>query len=72
MVTPRLSLGVDMGVSFRRGYGSDQLLAAFRPAIKYVVGKTTIDVGYDYEYDLYLQSQESQTHRFSLRYKRVF
>jgi hypothetical protein len=72
MLTQRLSLGVDMGVAFRRGYGSDQLLAAFRPTIKYVVGKTTIDAGYDYEYDLYLRSQQSQTHRFSVRWKRVF
>src|SRR6266542_3274731 len=70
VLTPHLSVGVDTGVSFRRGNGSDQLLAAFRPAIKYVIGKTTIDVGYDYEYDLYLRSQESQTHRFSLRWKR--
>jgi hypothetical protein len=72
MVTPHLSLGVDAGVAFRRGDGVDQLLAAFRPEIKYVIGKTTIDAGYDYEYDLYLKNQQSQTHRFTLRYKRVF
>jgi hypothetical protein len=51
-------------VSPSGGYGSDQLLAAFRPAIKYVVGKTTIDVGYDYEYDLYLPARKARPTAF--------
>ena len=72
MITPHLSVGADAGVAFRRGDGVDQLLAAFRPSLKYFIGKTTIDVGYDYEYDLYLNSQATQTHRFTLRYKRIF
>jgi hypothetical protein len=71
-LTPHLSLGIDAGVAYRVGEGVDQLLGVFRPTIKYVIGKTTIDVSYDYEYDLYLHSQESQIHRFTLRYKRVF
>jgi hypothetical protein len=71
-LTPHLSVGIDAGVAYRQGDGIDQLLGAFRPTIKYVIGKTTIDFTYDYEYDLYLNSQENQTHRFTLRYKRVF
>src|SRR5436190_7752268 len=71
-LTPHLALGVDAGVAYRRGQGVDQLLGTFRPTIRYVVGKTTIEATYDYEYDLYLHSQENQTHRFTLRYKRVF
>jgi hypothetical protein len=71
-LTHRLGLNTDAGVSMRRGNGVDQILAAVRPSIKYVIGKTTIDAGYDYEYELYLNSEERQKHMFFFRLKRYF
>src|SRR5262249_7428316 len=35
-----LGLDVEGGVAYRQGQGVDQTLATFRPAIKYVIGKT--------------------------------
>lgn len=71
-LTHRLGLNADAGVSLRRGNGVDQILAAVRPSIKYVIGKTSIDAGYDYEYELFLNSEERQKHMFFFRLKRYF
>ena len=71
-LTERLGLDVDAGTAWRRGTGVDQVLATFRPSLKYAIGKTTIDVGYDYEYELYLNSEERQKHLFTVRLKRLF
>jgi hypothetical protein len=71
-LTSRLGLDADAGVSYRTGNGVDQLLATFRPSIKYVVGKLSVDAGYDYEYDLFLNNQKRQKHMFFLRMKRYF
>jgi hypothetical protein len=68
----RLSLEADAGVALRRGAGVDQVLATVRPSIKYIIGKTTIDVGYDYEYELFLNNEERQKHMFLVRVKRMF
>jgi hypothetical protein len=71
-LTHHLAVDADAGVSIRRGAGVDQLLATFRPALKYVVGKMTIDTGYDYEYELFLNNEERQKHMFFVRLKRAF
>jgi hypothetical protein len=71
-LTHRLAIDADAGVSLRRGAGVDQILATARPALKYVVGKMTLDTGYDYEYELFLNNEERQKHMFFVRLKRVF
>ncbi len=71
-LTSRLGLDADAGVSYRTGNGVDQLLATFRPSIKYVLGKLSVDAGYDYEYELFLNNQQRQKHMFFLRLKRYF
>ena len=67
-----LALAADAGVSLRRGNGVDQTLATIRPSLKYVIGKTTIDAGFDYEYELFLDSEERQKEMFFIRLKRFF
>jgi hypothetical protein len=71
-LTHHLALDADAGVSLRRGAGVDQILATVRPALKYVVGKMTVDSGYDYEYELFLNNEERQKHMFFVRLKRNF
>jgi hypothetical protein len=71
-LTHRLALDCDAGIALRRGNGVDQFLATFRPSIKYVLGKTTFDAGYDYEYELFLNNEERHKHTFFARIKRMF
>lgn len=71
-LTHRLGLDADAGVALRRGAGVDQVLATVRPSLKYVVGKMTIDVGYNYEYELFLNNEERQKQMFFFRCKRTF
>jgi hypothetical protein len=71
-LTHRWGLNVDGGVSYRQGNGVDQVLATFRPSLKYVIGKLSLDAGYDYEYELFLNSEERQKHMFFIRMKRFF
>jgi len=67
-----LRLNVEAGVDQRQGAFLDQTLAAFRPTLNYVIGKTTISASYDYEYGLYLNTEERQRHEFTFRLRRVF
>lgn len=71
-LTRHLGFDADAGVSIRRGNGVDQTLATIRPTIKYVIGKTTIDAGFDYEYELFLNSEERMKEMFFFRLKRYF
>jgi hypothetical protein len=71
-LTHHLAFDGDAGVSYRKGNGVDQVLATIRPSIKYVIGKLTLDAGYDYEYELFLNSEQRQKHMFFLRLKRFF
>src|SRR5262249_48462931 len=48
-LTHRLGFDLDAGVAWRSGLGADEVLAAVRPSLRYVIGKTSIDAGYDYE-----------------------
>ncbi len=65
-------LDFDGGIFIRNGNNDDQTLATVRPAMEYVVGKTTIKAGYDYQYQLFLNQEERISHFFYLRVKRVF
>jgi hypothetical protein len=71
-LTWRLGFDLEGGVSLRRGPGVDQTLATCRPGIEYTAGKTSIKAGYDYEYNLFLDSQEQRRNMFFIRAKRVF
>jgi hypothetical protein len=71
-LTHRLGLDADAGISLRRGFGVDQVLAVARPSIKYAIGKTTIDAGYDYEYKQFIHREERQKHMFFVRLRRIF
>lgn len=71
-LTQHLGFDADAGISYRKGNGVDQVLATVRPSIRYALGKLTLDAGYDYEYELFLNSEERQKHMFFLRVKRFF
>jgi hypothetical protein len=71
-LTHRFSFEASAGTALRRGGGPDEILATFRPAIKYVIGKTSIDAVYDYEQELFVDRLERQKHMFYIRVKRVF
>ncbi len=71
-LTRRLGLDADAGVAYRRGLGPKQILATLRPSLRYVIGRTTLNVGYDYDYELYLDQQERQKHLLFVRLKRIF
>lgn len=68
----RFGADVDGGVSLRRNAGVDQTLATCRPGIQYSYGKTSIKASYDFEYELYRNSEERTKHMFFVRIKRVF
>ncbi len=71
-LTRRLGLTAEAGTAFRRGQGADQFLATFRPAIKYLVGRTSLDAGYFYQYERFLNQEERQKHMLTMRLRRVF
>lgn len=71
-LTHHLAVDADAGVSLRRGAGFDQTLAVIRPSLKYVVGRMSIDTGYNYQYELFLNNEERQKHMFFFRLKRTF
>lgn len=71
-MTRHLRLSVEGGAAFRRGQSADQLLATFRPTVRYVVGRTTIDGGYWYEFEKFLNEEQRQRHMLSVRVRRVF
>jgi hypothetical protein len=66
----RLTFNADAGVAYRTAFGEDQLLSTIRPAIRYVVGRTTIESGYDFQYELFLNREERQKHLLFVRLKR--
>jgi hypothetical protein len=71
-MTRRFGLDAEAGVSFRRGEGVDQTLATVRPSVKYVIGRTSVDAGYSYQYELFLDNEERHKHMFFLRARRTF
>lgn len=63
---------VQAGVGLRRGTEVDQTLAVLRPELNYVFGRTTVQFVYNFEYNLYQQSEERIKHLFTLRVRREF
>ena len=71
-LTHRLNLVLEGGVAWHRGLGVDQFMAAVRPSFSYIIGKTYLDAGYDYEYNVFQAQEERQKSLFFLRLRRVF
>jgi hypothetical protein len=72
VLTHRLGLDLNAGLSYRSGAGIDETLAVARVALNYVIGKTSINASYDYNYDAFLNAEQQQRHMFFLTIKRVF
>lgn len=68
----RFRYELEGGINLRRGDEVEQDLGVFRAGLTYVIGLTTIQLSYDYEYDLYLDREERMKHLFFLRAKRRF
>jgi hypothetical protein len=68
----RWRVTLEGGVHLRRGPGVDQTLATARPGLEYIIGKTSFKVGYEFEYELFLDTQERDRQQFFCRLKRVF
>jgi hypothetical protein len=70
--TSHLHMDVEGGFDYRQGQDVDQTLATFRPGIDYVIGRTSIKAGYDFEYNLFLNNETRVRHMFFIRAKRIF
>jgi hypothetical protein len=68
----RFRANIEGGVALRRGRGVDQTVATARPALQYIIGKTTISAEYDFEYQLFLENEERYKHILFVRARRVF
>lgn len=72
-LSSRLWLNIDGGVDFLSDSTLvNRTLAVFRPSLRYVVGRTTINAEYDFEYNSYMNTQQTARHLFRLSVKRVF
>jgi hypothetical protein len=71
-LTQQLGFDFEAGVALRRGLGVDQLLSTVRPSIRYAIGRTAINVGFDYEYNLFVTREERQKYLAFLRLRRAF
>jgi hypothetical protein len=71
-LTRRLGFDVEAGAMLRYGPGVDQTLITFRPGLEFAMGKLSVKMEYDFEYDRFLQTQEEIKNFFFIRAKRVF
>jgi hypothetical protein len=60
------------GANLTYGQDVEQTVYVARPELNYVIGRTTIQLLYNFEYNLYLNNQEIQKHYLFLRMKRSF
>jgi hypothetical protein len=67
-----LGFTLEAGAALRRGQGVDQFLATVRPSIRYVVGRTSFEAGYDFEYADFQGREERQKMQFTTRLRRYF
>ena len=67
-----LRLNARGGYDIRVGPGVDQELVAFRFDLDYNIGRTTLNLAYDYEHDLFLRTEVRDRHLFTLRLQRSF
>jgi hypothetical protein len=70
--TSRLGFNIEGGVALRRGEGVDQTLATARPSFQYRIGQTTINAGYDFEHEMFLNSEERTKHLLFVKIHRRF
>jgi hypothetical protein len=70
-LSSQLRVDIEGGVDLRQGDNVDQTLATVRPGIEYVIGKTTVKAGYDFEYNLF-DREERIRHLFFFRARRTF
>ena len=71
-LTRHLGGDVEGGYSVRRGEGVDQNQAAFRPGLDFAMGKLSLKVSYNFEYESFLDTEERFKHLFYVRLKRTF
>ena len=71
-LTRRLKFEFDGGINLRRGDTFDRTLMTVRPGFQYTIGRTSIRAGYDYEHEVFLNTEERSKHLFFIRAKRVF
>ena len=71
-ISRHLRLNARGGYDLRSGLGVDQQLTVFRFDLDYNIGRTTIKASYDYEHDLYLNTELRERHLFTLRLRRSF
>ncbi len=71
-LTHHLGIDSEAGVAYRAGRGVDEVLAVFRPALRYSVGQMFVDAGYNLEYNLFLNQEERFRNLFFVRVRRVF
>lgn len=71
-LSSRLRLDLDGGIHLRKGRDVEQTLATARPGIEYVIGRTTVKAGYEFEHQLFLNREERNKHLLFLRIRRVF
>lgn len=72
MITRRLSVDLDAGISVRQGEGVDQTLAKIRPSLNFRIGRITLKAGYNYEYGEYLNTSQQQRHFAFITLRRDF
>ena len=72
IVHPHLRLNLEAGVNFRRGDLIDETLATVRLNAAYSIGKLKLESGYDFQYQLYSETEERIRHLLFVRMKRVF
>jgi hypothetical protein len=60
------------GISLTYGAGTDQTVATVRPELEFAIGKFSLKVSYEMEYQEYLEAQEMFQQTFTLRATRSF
>jgi hypothetical protein len=70
--TSRLGFDLEGGVAIRRGAGVDQTLATARPSVQYRIGQTTINAGYNFEHEIFLENEERTKHFLFVKIARRF
>jgi hypothetical protein len=71
-LTDHLRTDLEGGFDLRSGPGVDQTLVTVRAGIDYVIGRTIMKFGYDFEYNIFLDNEVRTKNAFILSIKRVF
>jgi len=71
-LTSRLGFDIEGGVADRRGEGVDQTLATARTSFQYRIGQTLVSAGYNFEHEVFLESEERTKHLLFVRINRRF